>query len=308
MSVATLEAVAKWKNTQNKNDVLEITFHGGEPLVPGARFYKTALPLLQEKFAPRKNRFAIQSNLWLLTDELCEIFQDNKISIGTSLDGPETVTDAQRGQGYFKKTMNGINRARSYGIDVGCICTFTRQSIEHVDEIFDFFLGEGLNFSIHSALPSLRYPDSNRWSLSSEMHAELLETLLYRYLDNLNNIRISTLDAMVRSVSIRSGGICTFGDCLGGYLAVGPDGSIYPCQRFVGMPKYRMGNVHEHHSLEHLSDSSVWSDFQDRQNRVKEECGDCTHIETCKGGCPYNVLVSNGGNFKNNLRDPHCET
>ena len=307
MSNETLEALLQWQSSLNGNDALEITFHGGEPLVPGVKFYSKALPFLQESFSAKKIRFAMQSNLWLLDNELCDLLREYKVSVGTSLDGPEGINDAQRGQGYFKKTMAGIERARSHGINIGCICTFTRQSIEFIDKIFDFFLREGLNFSVHSALPSLRYPNADRWSLSAEKHGELLEALLHRYLDNLNNIQISTLDALCRSVSARTGGICTFWDCLGDYLALGPNGDIYPCQRFAGMPEYRIGNVHQKHSWEKLSASSVWLAFQDRQNRIEEECGDCAYLDICRGGCPYNALVANGGSFEKSLRDPHCE-
>jgi uncharacterized protein len=53
--------------------------------------------------------------------------------------------------------------------------------------------------------------------------------------------------------------------------------------------------------------------FQERQERIEEECGDCPHLDFCRGGCPYNVLAANGGDltgFGNpsglDLRDPHC--
>jgi len=266
-----------------------------------------ALPFLHENISSEKVKFTMQSNLWLLTDELCEIFQEYKVSIGTSLDGPESITDAQRGKGYFKKTMAGIERAHSYGIDVGCICTFTRQSIKHANEVFDFFLNEGINLSIHGALPTLRCSEEDHWSLSSEKYAKLLEILLFRYLDNLKNLRISPLDEMCHSVSSGNGGICTFRDCLGGYLAVDPNGNIYPCQRFAGMHEYRIGNLHDQPSLDKMTDSLIWLAFQDRQNKIKDECSDCAYFRICKGGCSYNVLVANGGNFEKRLRDPYCE-
>ena len=291
----------------NGNGSLEITFHGGEPLVPGARWYRDAMPLLRDGLAPRKVRFAAQSNLWLLTDELCELFREHGVSLGTSLDGPETINDAQRGSGYFAKTMAGIERARAHGIDVGVICTFTTQSVPHVEETFNFFVREGLNFSVHAALPSLRYPAADRWSITAEAHGELLVDLLDRYLDNLTRVRISTLDSMARSASAGRGGICTFGECLGGYLAVGPDGSIYPCQRFAGMPEFEVGNVAGRPSLAELRDSSVWREFRAREEHVAEACGDCAYFGFCKGGCPYNALVGSGGSSLGpTARDPHC--
>jgi uncharacterized protein len=266
MDRETIEAVVEWQRAlgggANEADgngrgpgPVEITFHGGEPLVPGARWYREALPLLRDGLAPRRVRFAAQSNLWLLTDELCELFREYGVSLGTSLDGPEAINDAQRGAGYFAKTMAGIERARAHGIDVGAICTFTTQSVAHAPEIFDFFVREGLNFSVHAALPSLRQPEADRWSITPEAHGELLVGLLDRYLEDLTGVRISTLDSMARSVSAWRGGICTFGECLGGYLAVGPDGAIYPCQRFAGMKEFAVGDVHVRPSLEELKAS-----------------------------------------------------
>jgi len=307
MSRETLEAVIRWQRAladegTDGEGTLEITFHGGEPLVPGADFYRMALPTLRDGLAPRRVRFALQSNLWLLTDELCELFAQYGVSLGTSLDGPEAINDAQRGAGYYERTIAGIERARDHGLAPGAICTFTAQSAPAADEVFDFFLGKGLNFSLHAALPSLRYPAVRRWALPPAAHGELLVHLLDRYLDNLTRIKISTLDSMARSVSAGSGGICTFGDCLGKYLAVGPDGAIYPCQRFAGLADYRLGNVADCPSADDMAATPTWQAFAARQAQIAQECGDCSALAICRGGCPYNALVDGSPEG----RDPHC--
>jgi uncharacterized protein len=240
---------------------------------------------------------------------LCELFREHGVSLGTSLDGPEAINDAQRGSGYFARTMAGIERARAHGIDIGAICTFTVQSIPHASEIFDFFVAEGLDFSVHAALPSLRHPEADRWSITPEAYGELLVGLLDRYLENLTRVRIGTLDSMARSVSAGRGGICTFGECLGHYLTVGPDGAIYPCQRFAGMVEYRVGDVAARPSPAELQASPVWREFRARELAIAadgSECGDCAYLDICRGGCPYNVLVSSGGRFRADRRDPHC--
>jgi uncharacterized protein len=311
MTQATVEGVVRWQKALGGLDAIRITFHGGEPLVPGTHFYRMALPLLRQGLAPREVQFAMQSNLWLLTDELCVIFRDYGIALGTSLDGPEPINDAQRGQGCFRRTMAGIERARTHGINVGCICTFTAQTAPRAQEIFDFFVSEGLNFTVHSAVPWLPYPGVNGWSLDPEAHGELLVETLHRYLENLDRIRIDTLDSICQSVSAGRGGICTFGDCLGGYLAVAPDGGIYPCQRFSDMPKYRLGNVDDCPSAQTLATSTVWRMFQARQERIAGECKGCEYLDICRGGCPYNMLAANRGCLSNlgkpsSLRDPNC--
>ena len=320
MGRETLENVVEWQLALGaeedatladgpRSGTLEITFHGGEPLVPGVDWYREAHPLLRDGLAPRRVRFAVQSNLWLLTHDLCELFREYGVSLGTSLDVPEAINDAQRGSGYFARTMAGIQRARAHGIEVGAICTFTTQSIRHAPEIFDFFLREGLNFSVHASVPSLRHPEVDRWSITPEAHGELMVGLLDRYLANPLRIRIGTLDSMARSVSVDRGGNCIFGECLGAYLAVGPDGAIYPCQRFAGLPEYRVGDVAAHPSLAQLQATPAWQQFRAREEAIVSggsECGDCSYLSQCRGGCPYNALVANGGKFGRDGRDPHC--
>jgi len=306
MKQATLEAIVAWLITLYVEDtLLEITFHGGEPLLVGADFYRMAMPLLRDSLAPCKVRFGLQSNLWLLTDELCELFQEHHVSIGTSLDGPEPINDAQRGAGYYRRTMDGIELARLHGFSVGCICTFTRESARQVDQVFEFFLQEGLDFSVHAALPPLEQ-STNGWVLPPDAHGQLLVDLLDRYLPEADKIRISTLDALCRSISSGKGSICTFRDCLGEYLAVDPEGWIYACQRFAGLPQYHLGNVHDCPTMDDLMSSPFWRLLQDRQDRIETECGDCPYLDICRGGCPYNVLAANHGNFDSTLRDPHC--
>lgn len=306
----TLETVARWQRALDQDDEsLDITFHGGEPLVPGMDFYRMALPLLRSQLAPREIHFSVQSNLWLLTDELCELFSEHDVSLGTSLDGPQAINDAQRGEGYFGRTMSAIERARSHGLGVGCVATFTAQSAARADEVLDFFLREGLGFSIHAALPPLGH-SGDGWALSAQAHGQLLVDMLDRYVDCADRIRIGTLDAICRSVSARRGAICTFGDCLGEYLAVDPQGWITPCQRFAGLAPYRVGNVHDAPMEEGLSQAPFWRALADRQRRIEEACGDCPYLDICRGGCPYNVLAANGAtsraSFDGALRDPHC--
>lgn len=223
MRPEVFDKAVEWiDRTTPADEIVDITFHGGEPLIPGVKWYQRNLPILRERFGDRL-RLHVQSNLWLLDEAFCRLFKEYRVSLGTSLDGPEHINDLQRGTGYFRRTMEAIQRARTHGMSVGCICTFTAQSVTHVDEIFDFFLHEGLHFSIHVAEPTLGAPP-NELTVSTDAHSELCLRLLERYLENLDKIRISTLDALIKSVSAQRGGICTFGDCLGGHLTIGPDG------------------------------------------------------------------------------------
>ena len=303
MSIETVREIAEWLKDYQSNQVT-ITFHGGEPLLAGAEFYRQALPILSEGLAHLAPTFALQSNLWLLTPELAEILAEYQIPIGSSIDGPEEITDAQRGKGYFAKTMRGYEIARENGLEVRFICTFTNRSVKEKETIFDFFLKQGFPLKLHPALPSLRSKDPKEWALEPEEYGELLVYLLDRYLDNLGRIEVMNINDLCRGIFTRHGTVCTFVDCMGTTLAIGPDGSIYPCYRFVGMPKYVMGNVRDRPTAEDLARSKAWKLMHAFKDYVDQECAGCAHIKYCRGGCPYNAIAPTDGEVRG--VDPHC--
>lgn len=303
MSIETIEEVVKWlKNF--RDDGVTFTFHGGEPLLAGAEFYKKALPLLSEGLSHLKPAFALQTNLWKLTPELARILAEYDIPIGSSIDGPRELNDLQRGEGYFDKTMQGYKIARENGLTVRFITTFTSHSVEFKEDIFNFFLDNGLTLKLHPALPSLRGENPGKWALDPEKYGELLIYLLDKYLENMDKIEVMNIDHLCKCVFTGMGSVCTFVDCMGNTFAVGPDGSIYPCYRFVNMPEYVMGNVYDHPGIEDLAKSDAWKLMHEFKEYVDRECKECPYIKYCRGGCPYNAIVPTEG--KINGVDPHC--
>ncbi|MDV2481857.1 TIGR04083 family peptide-modifying radical SAM enzyme [Methanoculleus sp. Wushi-C6] len=303
MSIETVREITEWLKDY-RSDQVTITFHGGEPLLAGAEFYRQALPLISGELAHLKPTFALQSNLWLLTPELAQVLAEYRIPIGSSIDGPEEITDAQRGKGYFEKTMRGYEIARANGLEVRFICTFTNRSVEEKEAIFNFFLERGFPLKLHPALPSLRSEDPKEWALEPEEYGQLLVYLLDRYLENLGRIEVMNINDLCKCIFTRRGTVCTFVDCMGTTLAVGPDGSIYPCYRFIGMPEYVMGNVRDRPTQEDLAQSEAWKLMHAFKEYVDRECAGCSHIKYCRGGCPYNAIAPTDGEVRG--VDPHC--
>ena len=197
----------------------------------------------------------MQTNLWRMTPEIARVLAEYHVPIGSSIDGPEDINDSQRGDGYFRKTMNGYRIARENGLTVRFICTFTCESVKSREEIVDFFLRNGFVLKLHPALPSLRSENPKQWALDPEQYGDLLVYLLDKALEHLGDMEIMNINDLCRCVFTRHGSVCTYVDCMGSTFAVGPDGSIYPCYRFVGMPEYVMGNVRDHPSPEDLAQS-----------------------------------------------------
>lgn len=279
-----------------------ITFHGGEPLAAGKGFFREALPLARSVLGDR-SRISLQSNLWLLDDEYCSIFRDFGVSVGTSLDGPREINDAQRGRGYFDRTWAGIELLRSQGLETSCIATITASSASRARDIFSFFLSEGLSFDVHPAVRPLG-ADGGGYPVGAAAFGDFLVELGELYRGTPDRLRIGFFDSCARSVSSGESGLCLFSKCLGDYLAVSPDGGLYSCNRFVGAEEYRLGSVDGVSSMEDLRSSPGWRKIERWFESVDEGCASCSHASLCKGGCPYAALAASPGAA---AKDPSCE-
>lgn len=286
---------------------LRFTYHGGEPLLMGKEFIKNSLELLDDMDIPFQKHISLQSNLWLLDEDLCRLFKDYQVNVGTSLDGPEKITDNQRGKGYFRKTMKSIELLRKHDIPVSCICTFTKANAPYYDEIFNFFLKENLNFKFFMVQPTMDKEFESDLSLTCQEQSELVESMLQLYLLNPGKIRIHTLDIHCLSLTGRFSGGFVQGNCIGRQFAIGPDGGIYNCQMFVGHEKYKWGSVSDTHSLSDIFRMPSWMEFQEWQANQKHNCRDCSYVDICTGGCIFNAIMANGGLLDTNRKDSNCQ-
>jgi len=304
MSLDTVADIVSWLK-DFRDDPVTFTFHGGEPLLAGADFYRKALPMLTDELAHLEPNFALQTNLWKLTPELADVLAQYHIPIGSSLDGPKELNDLQRSEGYYEKTMRGYELAKEHGLDVQFICTFTSHSVHSKEEIFNFFMDNHLTLKLHPALPSLKSDEPERWALSPEKYGDLLVYLMDRYLENMDKIEVRNINDYARCVLTGRGTVCTFVDCMENTFAVGPDGSIYPCYRFVGMPEYVMGHVRDRPRPDDLANSEAGVRMRRFKEYVDRECKGCKHIRYCRGGCPYNAIAPSDGEIRG--VDPHCQ-
>ena len=315
MESSTLEKTAQWMGwlvtelTMVHDDAppVFVVFHGGEPLLAGHDFFKEALEVFKQCLEPTTVLFSVISNLWLFDDEYGKLFRESKTSLAFSIDGPEEITDAQRGAGYYKRAMQGYESAKKWGLNPVAVCTFTRQSAKRVDEVFEFFSMHNLDFQFKVVVPDLDGHLSENQLLSSRDHVALIDRLIDLYLQPNTMINISSIKSLFQSLINRQGGSYIAGDCLGKQIAISPEGEIYHCQRFVGHDQYRLSHVDEMPSFTKLSSSRIWQKYSSRIRAIETECAGCHNQEVCKGGCPYNALTKNNGSFNGNPRDILCE-
>lgn len=83
--------------------------------------------------------------------------------------------------------------------------------------------------------------------------------------------------------------------CGNEYVAVTPNGDIYPCHQFVGQDEFKMGNLNDNTFSQTLKNK-----FSSNNIYSKDECKKCWAKYFCSGGCSANNF-----NFEKNINTPH---
>jgi uncharacterized protein len=130
-----------------------ILWHAGEPLALPVSFYDQATYLIREaeekyKTQPIQIFQSLQTNATLINQAWCDCFLRNGIYVGVSLDGPAFLHDIHRqtyrGLGTHAATMRGISLLQKNQIPFNVIAVLTEDSLDYPEEIFNFFLENGI--------------------------------------------------------------------------------------------------------------------------------------------------------------------
>jgi uncharacterized protein len=100
---------------------VSVTLHGGEPTLVGATraraFFEAARRGLE---GVADVRLVIQTNGTRLTREWVELFDEYRVDVGVSMDGPQAVHDRQRvdhrGRGSYRAVRRGLDLLRDGGV------------------------------------------------------------------------------------------------------------------------------------------------------------------------------------------------
>jgi len=134
-----------------------VLWHAGEPLAMPIAFYDEATRRIraaeqrfnEEREQPLRILQNIQTNATLIDQKWCDCLRRNRISVGVSLDGPAFLHDTHRrtrtGLGTHAATMRGISHLQRNEIPFSVIAVLTNDSLAYADEIFAFFLENGIS-------------------------------------------------------------------------------------------------------------------------------------------------------------------
>lgn len=283
---------------------LELDFFGGEPLMA----WKTVVETVNyarsiEKEHNKNFRFTITTNGMLLDDEKIDFINREMSNVVLSLDGRREVTDNIRktvkgGGCYdiitpkFKKLVERRNgKFKEYYVRG----TFTKYNLDFANDILHM---NAVGFDQLSVEPVVTDP-----KMPYAITEDDLPRVFEEY-DKLSDIIMAQDDEGKRDFNFfhfmidLNQGPCAIKrlrgcGCGNEYVAITPDGDIFPCHQFVGLDEWKMGSI-----FDGTFDQDKKDYFATTHIYNKPACRDCWARFYCSGGCNANSYIYEGDVMK----------
>ena len=261
-----------------------------------------------EKERGKNFRFTITTNGMLLDDEKIDYINKEMSNCVLSLDGRKEVNDNIRptpnGKGSYDIIVPKYQKlvAGRGTKDYYVRGTFTKYNLDFANDVLHI---SDLGFEQLSVEPVVTDPEMPYAITESDLPTIFAE---YDRLEKLmeeqklaNNRKFNFFHFMIDL----NQGPCAVKrlrgcGCGNEYVAVTPDGDIYPCHQFVGIEEWKMGDI-----FSDKIDQKIKDYFAGIHIYSKENCGNCWARFYCSGGCNANSFI-----YEGDVKKPHklsCE-
>lgn len=284
------------KHSANRKN-LEIDFFGGEPLMN----FETVKQIVNyarsiEKDNNKNFRFTITTNGILLSDDKIEFINKEMSNVVLSIDGRPEINDALRcridGSGSYNTILPKYMKlvADRNGKEYYVRGTYTKSNLDFTNDVIHLLNTGFKQISVepvvsdeneHFALTKYDLP-----RIYSEYELLAGEILERKKRGEEFNFFHFMLDLDQGPCAIKRLRGCSCGN---EYVAITPEGDIYPCHQFVGMDKWKMGSV-----LNDSLCSNMKEKFAKANVYAKEVCKNCWAKFYCSGGCNANNYQYSG--------------
>lgn len=263
-----------------------LIFHGGEPLMFGKKRFidlLLRLELLAEKTGCDLH-LSMTSNGVSLDEEWVQILKTFNVPITISIDGPQTVHDANRvdhkGRGSFQRVVNAINLLKKNNLIPGIIAVCSPAN--NPEDLFNFFVNELEIIKFDILIPDSNHHD-NIYSIK-DFYKKLIDLWWAQYLDQ--GVKIRILEGMITGIlggesdtqSIGYGPITT--------TTILTDGSIEPIDvlRIAGHEQTNTSMSLFTHQLQQIIEHPKWQIAYDASLNLCDKCNSCEFKKACGGG------------------------
>lgn len=295
--------------------ILQIDFHGGEPLMQKKEQFDEMCSIFTSELSEViELTLAVQTNAMLINDEWIELFRKYGVKVGISIDGPKEYNDKYRidhkGKGTYDKVVSGINRLKQAVNDgkvgdFGALCVINPEFsggkiYRHmVDDLklkrLDFLLPDFThdNFQEHVSKTGIRAVDYGKYL--SEIFKEWTK-------DDNPEIYVRILRSTISVLMGEKSSLMNFGPTSKDVFAftIASNGDMVPDDtlRSTNSNLYNDGLNIGHSRIEDLVNQKIFSLMDESSKDLPEKCKTCCWEKVCLGGLHVNRYSSNN-NFNN---------
>ena len=282
---------------------LEVDFFGGEPLLNFETVKNIVYKTRElEKIYNKNVRFTLTTNGTLLDEKKIDFINNNISNIVLSLDGLKETNDNMRryngGEGVYSEVVPlyqelVAGRKNKNYKDYYIRGTFTRKNMNFTKDVIHM---RELGFENISIEPVVAGEDNDYAIRKEDLPVIFKEyETLAREIIRRERKRENMFNFFHFNIDLENGP-CVYKrskGCGSGseYLAITPNGDIYPCHQFVGNEKYKLGNVNRPDIK--LNEDLILK-FHNNNIISNEYCKKCRVKYFCGGGCAANNEKFNG--------------
>ncbi|HKM32269.1 MAG TPA: thioether cross-link-forming SCIFF peptide maturase [Oscillospiraceae bacterium] len=286
---------------------LELDFFGGEPLMNfGVVRQIVEYARSREQEYGKRFRFTITTNGVLIDKDKIDFINREMSNVVLSIDGRKEVNDRMRkhrnGSGSYDTIVERyveLCKARDFQ-DYYVRGTFTGYNLDFTKDVMHLYDLGFDQISVEPAVTEATLPyaitEKDLPTVFAEYEKLALELLKLerkraetgegKYL-NFFHFMLDLEQGPCAIKRLRGCG------CGNEYVAITPDGDIYPCHQFVGIEDWKMGNLFDKsfdlQRKEYFAKANIYT---------KQDCSTCWAKFYCSGGCNANNLIYAGDVLK----------
>jgi uncharacterized protein len=303
MSAEMLENFTRQYIAAQKVPEVIFSWQGGEPLLMGLDFFKTAVRFQEEYGRPGlKMSNSLQTNGFLLNDEWCRFFKEHNFLIGISIDGPGRLHDTYRvdldNKPTLDRVMAGVELLKKHAVEFNTLSCVHSINAEHPIEVYRFLRDE-VQSQFLQFIPIVvrdnqtEFPQKTavtEHTVSGKQYGKFLTSIFDEWVRrDVGKVFVQAFDTSLAAWLGRPPGLCVFDKTCGTAMVLEHNGDLYACDHFVES-EYLLGNLAET-GLETLVGSEKQTEFGlAKRDALPKYCTECPVRFVCNGGCPRNRI------------------
>lgn len=277
--------------------ISEIYLHGGEPLLAGKRFFREFVTAVRAAPGGRDVKLGVQTNGVLIDDEWANMFVQESVKVGISLDGDPIINDMHRigldGRSTYRQAQRGIEILQKFGIAFGVISVFTNdvacmpgaagQILRHMSAL-------GIcEFDLHPAFtPEETSGAASRHNVRAHSYAKFMSSAFDEWLGYAETKPVvRTFEDFFLALCGVSSDVChRSGQCMS-IAGVNENGDVQPCTRPFH-PRYSFGNIARAAKFTDIVEARGFAAFENAEAAGQASTAHCKWRAFCgNGGCPH---------------------